>query len=145
MLINGASIRKTDKYRHKYDSGMTELLDTVGFPDDEVGSVNEFGNYRRWGKRIVKSDDLGFAEMMKFPSARDAERYMSELRSVEAIIDVANSTDSEIDHVIYDAALVRLEYVLNCALGGLIPHHSLRWSAVSRPLTPVGDERPRRS
>lgn len=74
-MINqfGDDIRLTAPRRHKYDSAMAEYLDSSYDYDDATG-VEWRGFVRRFGKRLLHTDDQGFVTV---------ERYATEAEAIE--------------------------------------------------------------
>ena len=80
------SIRETDRYRHKYDSAMSEYLDTCMEPDHVVGDVDGPYDYCvRYGKRILFTDSQGFVSVDTYRSTSDALAVFDAISCADAI------------------------------------------------------------
>jgi hypothetical protein len=82
------TIRKTDRFRHKYGDAMAEYLDTcLDGPDDVVGDCDgPYGYYcGRYGKRLLFTDSFGFVSVDTFRSAGDALAVFDAIASADAI------------------------------------------------------------
>jgi len=80
------SIRKTDRYRHKYDSAMSEYLDICVEPDFVVGdSDGPYGYCVRYGKRILFTDSQGFVSVDSYRSVSAALAVFDAIGSADAI------------------------------------------------------------
>ena len=73
-LVGTFEVLNDDEHRHKYNSSMAELLDTLGedYCDESTGSVEWSEYVQRFGKRLLFTDDRGFVDCEKYGSVEEA-------------------------------------------------------------------------
>ena len=80
------TIRETDRYRHKYDSAMSEYLDTCLEPDYYVGDTDGPYDYCvRHGRRLLFTDSSGFVSVDTYLSSSAALAVFDAIGTADAI------------------------------------------------------------